>query len=165
MNNGLVPPFNGPLETGLRSLVLLSELHPDSASVERLVVFDYLVVHSDDIPGGPRALHPRTPNRSGELLVRRESVRAGLLLFSRRGLVAQSFTPRGIRYTASEASGWFLDSLDSQYVHSLRDTAEWLIAALNDLSDPELQLLVKEHLGEWGAEYATQSVLWAEETE
>ena len=54
-------PFNGPVEIGLRALALLNEAFPACYSMQRLVVFDYLVVHSDDMPGGPTGLHPKTP--------------------------------------------------------------------------------------------------------
>lgn len=161
----LAAPFNGPIETGLRSLVLLTEIHPARASLDRLVILDYLLVHSDDLPGGPPSIHPRTPNRSGELLVRRTSIQAGLTLFCTRGLIVKAYTPDGVDYAASEASGWFLDSMRSRYLQKLRSSAEWLIPHLGESSDKELRQVTDAHLGEWGAEFATQSVLWAEEIE
>ena len=63
-------PFNSPLETGVRALTVLAESAPAALDLQRLVYFDYLVVHSADA-GGPRSLHPNTPLRNGELLVRR----------------------------------------------------------------------------------------------
>ena len=51
-------PFNSPLETGVRALTVLAELAPAALDLQRLVYFDYLVVHSADA-GGPRSLHPK----------------------------------------------------------------------------------------------------------
>ena len=35
-----IAPFNSPTEIGLRSTVLLFEMYPDVASLQRLVVYD-----------------------------------------------------------------------------------------------------------------------------
>lgn len=161
----MVAPFNGPIETGLRSLVILTELHPADASLERLVILDYLLVHSDDLPGGPPSIHPRTPNRSGELLVRRQSVQDGIKLFASRGLIVTIYGRDGLAYLAADAAGWFLDSMSERYLLRLRTAAEWLALEFADTDDESLRRLADEHLGEWGAEFATQSVLWAEENE
>lgn len=39
-------PFNGAVEIGLRALTVLNEAFPGDYSLQRLVVFDYLVVRS-----------------------------------------------------------------------------------------------------------------------
>ena len=57
-------PFNSPLETGFRSLVLLDAAYPRSFDLSALVLFDHLVVHTADI-AGPSSLHPSLPHRSG----------------------------------------------------------------------------------------------------
>ena len=59
-----VEPFNSPLEIGLRTTAILAEAYPEAFSLQRLVILDYLVVHSDDVEGGPTGLHPKTPHRS-----------------------------------------------------------------------------------------------------
>ena len=65
--------FNGPLEAGLRAVAILGAAHPRTLDLQRLVAFDYLLVHTGDI-GGPASLHPPSPLHSAELLVRRELV-------------------------------------------------------------------------------------------
>ncbi|MFM9959999.1 MAG: ABC-three component system middle component 2 [Planctomycetaceae bacterium] len=42
-------PFNSALESGLRALCVLYEAFPQSFDTQRLVFFDYLVVHSGDV--------------------------------------------------------------------------------------------------------------------
>ena len=152
-------PFNGPIEIGLRALVILTEAFPSAYSLQRLVISDYLVVHSDDADG-PQGLHPQTPRRSGELLVRRESLQRGLLLFQSRGLIERRYEPDGIMFAATEASAAFVDVLESQYVSELRSRAKWLVSRFQAMTDKELDDFVEKRLGIWGAEFEFESVLW-----
>jgi hypothetical protein len=152
-------PFNGPIEIGLRTLVILTEAFPAAYSLQRLVISDYLVVHSDDADG-PQGLHPQTPRRSGELLVRRESLQRGLLLYQSRGLIERRYEPDGIMFAATEASAAFVDVLESQYVSELRSRAEWLVSRFKAMTDKELDDFVEKRLGIWGAEFEFESVLW-----
>lgn len=156
-------PFNSPVEIGLRALTVLDEIYPQATSLERLIVFDYLLVHSDDVPGGPKGLHPKTPYRSGELLVRRRVLQDGLTLFQTRGLVERHFNEQGITYSASDGSGSFLESLDAPYLLELRNRSRWLVDRFDGESDSDVTLFVNTHLGAWGAEFTHQSVLWIED--
>jgi len=151
-------PFNGPIEIGLRALVILTEAFTAAYSLQRLVISDYLVVHSDDADG-PRGLHPKTPRRSGELLVRRESLQQGLLLYQSRGLIEHRYDLDGFMFTATEASAAFIDVLESQYVSNLRLRARWLVSRFRGTTDEELDDFVKKQIGNWGAEFEFESVL------
>jgi hypothetical protein len=155
-------PFNSPIEIGLRALAILSEAFPASYSLQRLVILDYLSVHSDDIPDGPEGLHPKTPHRSEELLVRRKVLEKGLLLYQSRGLIERQFTEYGVYYAGTERSAAFLDALSAEYTLRLRERAGWLAARFGEMPDHELDKLVKQHLGIWGAEFVMESVLWEE---
>lgn len=156
-------PFNSPIETGLRSLCVLTAGFPTPCSLQRLVIFDYLLVHSDDIPGGPPGLHPQTPHRSGEILVRRGLLQAGLLLYQSRGLIETVYTNEGVFFAGTEHSAAFLDALSASYVLGLRDRANWVVERFGPLTDSALDALVRDHIGQWGAEFALESVLWAED--
>ena len=133
-----LPPFNGPIEIGLRALSLLSEAFPAPYSLQRLVVSDYLLVHSDDMPGGPPGLHPKTPHRGGELLVRRAVLEQGLMLYQSRGLLERHYTEAGVMFAATERTAGFLDALSSGYATELRERAAWLVSIFGDVSDSEL---------------------------
>jgi hypothetical protein len=158
-----IVPFNGSVEIGLRALAVLNEAFSAGYSLQRLVVCDYLLVHSDDVPGGPTGLHPKTPHRGGELLVRRRALQDGLLLYQSRGLIEQHYTEKGMFYAATERSAAFLDALHTEYVLALRERATWLIVRFGELPDTDLEQMVRENLGAWGAEFAMESVLWSEE--
>ncbi len=158
-----IAPFNGAVEIGLRALAVLTRAFPRAYSLQRLVVCDYLLIHSDDIPGGPIGLHPQTPHRSGELLVRRNALREGLMLYQSRGLIEERFEKAGVFFAATEGSASFLDSLTSEYVRGLRDRSIWLLGAFGEMPEPDLEAVVREHVGRWGTEFTMESVLWAEE--
>lgn len=162
--DNILSPFNSPVESGLRALVLLYSLFPTAASLQRLVVLDYLLIHSDDVPDGPAGLHPRTPYRSGELLVRSDTLHRGIILYMSRGLINDLYLGSGLAYAATERTASFLDVLTSEYVASLRDRAEWVKTRFSTLTDDQLEGYVKEHLGQWGAEFEMDSVLWSEDT-
>lgn len=159
-----VVPFNGPVEIGLRALAILSEAFPVVYSMQRLIVCDYLVVHSDDIADGPPGLHPKTPHRGGELLVRRNFLHNGLLLYQSRGLIERRFTQTGVFFSATEQTASFLDAMSTDYVTRLRQRASWLVARFGALSDTQMQEIVRENIGNWGAEFEMESVLWEEES-
>ncbi len=156
-------PFNSPIETGLRSLCVLAAGFPTPCSLQRLVIFDYLLVHSDDIPGGPPGLHPQTPHRSGEILVRRGVLQAGLLLYQSRGLIETVYTSEGVFFAGTEHCAAFLDALSATYVSGLRERAYWVVERFGPMIDSALDALVSDHIGQWGAEFALESVLWTEE--
>lgn len=133
--------------------------------MQRLVIFDYFIVHSDDLPDGPPGLHPQTPYRSGELLVRRGILQDSILLYASRGLIDRRYSSEGVYFAASETAAAFLDALTSRYVRLLRDRADWLVASLGDRSDADIEQIANRNLGKWGAEFVMQSVLWEEPSE
>jgi hypothetical protein len=146
-------PFNTPLETGIRMLALLSAAAPSECDLQRLSYFDYLVVHSADVAGGPESAHPATPHRSGEFLVRRGLLERALLLMFSRGLIVRLFSDRGIQYAASKLTIPFLEHLEAPYTKLLRERATWVIGRFGTMNDAALRDHFREHLGEWGAEF------------
>ena len=160
----LIASFNSPAELGLRALAVLSDAYPIAYSLQRLVVFDYLIVHSDDVPDGPRGLHPQTPHRGGEVLVRRGVLEEGLLLYQSRGLVERRYERSGILFAATDRSAAFLDALRADYVVALRERAAWLVERFGETADASLERMVRDHVGDWGSEFVMESVLWAEDS-
>lgn len=145
--------FNSPLETGLRSLFVLHAVAPALIDLHRLVAYDYLVVHSADVPGGPASLHPAVPFRSGEWLVRRDLVDRGLALMHSRELISMDFSALGIRYHATALTGAFIEHLRSPYASSLRSRALWLNQQFSGMSDGALRELMTTNVGQWGVEF------------
>jgi hypothetical protein len=149
---GQVPLFNSPLETGMRSVVVLDAAFPRCFDLAHLTWFDHLVVHTGDI-GGPVSLHPDIPQRTGELLVRRRLVEDGLNLMRRVHLVDAHVTERGIVYQAREEASAFTDSLRSEYARALRERASWLSDYLSRVSDEDIEALIARRIDRWAVEF------------
>ena len=145
-------PFNSALETGIRTLTVLVASYPRAHDLSRLVQYDYLVVHSEDADGPP-SLHPPLPLRTGELLVRRGLVEAGLRLLMSRNLASRALSEGGVHYRAEEVAGAFIDNLKAPYLHNLRERAEWVAATFDPLGDAALSALVKRFFSAWTTEF------------
>jgi len=121
-------PMLLPFEVDYRWLTqVYVSVQPTSGTGKRLVVFDYFLVHSDDIEGGPEGLHPQTPHRGGGILVRRGVLQEGLTLYESRGLVERVYKDGGIFFAATDKSADFLDTLSTEYLRGLRERADWVV--------------------------------------
>lgn len=152
MTEGSPSPFNGALETGVRTLAILIACFPKAHDLSRLVQYDYLTVHSADADGPP-SLHPPLPLRSGELLVRRGLIESGLRLMMSRSLVRRESHVQGFLYSADDSATAFLDNLKSPYIVALRDRAEWVAATFDVLSIDELDTVVRRLFESWTIEF------------
>lgn len=141
-------PFNSPLETGIRSVGILAALFPKAFDLQRMVAFDYLVVHTADV-GGPSSLHPNLPLRSAELLVRRELVERGLHLMMTRNLVDRLADNTGISYRAGEMAEVFLSTLTSEYMNLLQLRSQWVAETFGEMSDEEFRTLMRDNFDRW----------------
>lgn len=157
--------YNSPTESGLRVLHILVQLHPQAADLQTLVFLDHLLVHSGDVPGGPSSLHPATPARGTEVLVRRKVLQDGLLLYTQHGLVDVHRSPGGIEYAATESASPFLACLTADYSVSLRSRADWVVASFGSASPDSLRSFFDENLSRWGAEFEVEALLSLETTD
>jgi len=145
--------FNSPVELGLRALMLLAESHPKPLDIQRLVILDYLLVHSGDLEGGPESLHPPSPLRAGEVSVRRGLIEDGLHLFATKGLVTRIANEAGISYAAEELAAAFLDAFTSTYGAALRSRAAWAVETAGALPDADAATLLEKTIGRWKTEF------------
>lgn len=151
--------FNGPLEAGVRSVVLLHAAMPASYDLNHLIWMDHLVVHTNDLPGGPPSLHPDIPQRSGELLVRRSLVENGLNLMKSLHMIEVSYTNEGIYYAATEQSSLFIQLVRTGYGQELKQRAEWLVEYITK-TDPNILLdFIQEKVGRWAIEFQSETNL------
>lgn len=147
-----VTVFNSALETGIRSLVILAANFPVAFDLQRLVDFDYLVVHSGDVDG-PESIHPPLPMREGELLVRRKIIESGLSLMMSRGLITRIAGAEGIYYQASDYAKPFVDSLATPYMRSLMDRANWVATTFGSMDTTELHNLISSFFDKWTTQF------------
>lgn len=144
--------FNGPLEAGIRAVSILGTAYPLSYDLQRIMAFDYLLVHTGDV-GGPESLHPPNPIHSTELLVRRRLVEEALLLMMTRDLVRRDFTSEGIKYSAGENAATLLASLSSSYLRALKERAAWLVYEFGAYSDQRFRGVMRRFFDDWVEEF------------
>jgi hypothetical protein len=149
--------LSSPLEVALRMLILLSRLSI-SADLQRLSIYDYLLLHSQDTNGGPPSLHPATPVRTGELLVRRNQITRGLYLLESRGLVERDYLIDGIGFRPSKLASTFLEYFDSPYAKICSDISSWVAAEFDKMTTDELQEYIRTRIGQWGVEFTDEPV-------
>jgi hypothetical protein len=147
-----VQTFNSPIETGIRALILLAESYPEQFDLQRILEFDYIMVHTGDVDGPP-SIHPALPLRSGELLVRRQLIERGLLLMISRGLVSRQATPTGFTYQAEDDAGPFLDALTAEYLDDLKDRATWVVDRFSEMNDHDVRFLLTKVYDQWTREF------------
>lgn len=147
-----VQTFNSPIETGMRALILLAESYPAQLDLQRILEYDYIMVHTGDVDGPP-SIHPALPLRSGELLVRRQLIERGLMLMISRGLVSRQATPTGFMYQAEDDAGPFLDALTAEYLNDLKDRAAWVVKRFYQMSDQEIRLMLARIYDQWSREF------------
>lgn len=155
-------PFNTPLESGFRTLALLVAMAPARCDLQRLVYYDYFLVHSEDLAGvsePPLSMHPATPYRAGEVVVRRKLIETGCRLMISRDLLNVEYVEEGIQYEASEIAEAFLSYLETPYFTRLRSVATFVVSHFATFDDRELSDFVAGNLGRWGTEFSRESVL------
>lgn len=146
--------FNSPLEAGIRAVVVLEHLRPETLDLAEMVLFDHVVVHTADL-GGPPSLHPEVPGRKGELLVRRRLIEMSLQLMQRCHLVDQESADEGIVYRASEEAAAYVELLETAYSVQMKTCARWLADQVKTHSKVQFKQLVRERIGDWTEAFQT----------
>lgn len=144
--------FNGPLEAGVRAVVVLGSAYPRCFGVQRLTAFDYLLVRTRQL-GGPEDLHPATPIQTPATEVQRKVVQDALHLMMTRDLIVRRVEVDGIMYCAGEAASMFLDSMRTPYLVALKERAAWLVHHLADYNDSGFDALMRRFFDLWVVEF------------
>jgi hypothetical protein len=145
--------FNSRLEAGIRAVVVLESLRPESADLSEMVLFDHVVVHTSDL-GGPPSLHADLPGRKGELLVRRLLVEASLELMFRCHLVEQVSIEDGLVWRASDDAASFVELLETAYSTHLKTCAAWLGQEVRARTKAGFKAFVHQEFGDWSEAFS-----------
>jgi hypothetical protein len=138
---------------------VLHATSPAASDLQRLISYDYLLVHSGDVDKETESLHPAVPFRGSELLVKRDLMRHALDLMFARELVKKKLSKAGITYSASPLTDAFIGLLKSDYSAELRLRAEWVAARFGSMEDHDLNAFMTENIGKWGAEFENIATL------
>lgn len=147
--------FNSDVEVGMRALLIINNIK-GSIDLDRLLVYDYLCLHSYDF-GGPKSLHPAIPNRNVELVIKRERLSKGLKLLIAKELIKVNLLKKGIYYSKNKLTSSFLGYVKSPYRYDYEIRSKWVIDNFSDLSDIKLKLFVEQKIGKWINEFSTET--------
>jgi hypothetical protein len=148
--------FNGPLETGVRAVLVLHAHFPQALDLNRLTAMDYLVVRTS-VLNGPADLHPPTPIPSPVTQVRRKSVQSAMALMMSRGLIEQVIDESGISFKAGDNAEFFVTALQTPYLQQLYERAQWLAGYFRDHSDEAFDDLMRNLLTNWVSEFQDEA--------
>lgn len=151
--------INSPLEVGMRSLFIISKIEPDYIDFDRLLIYDYFLVHTNDLSNEFPSIHPPTPHRSGELLIKRQILYDGLSLMYSRGLLNMVIIENGIVFSATKATKYFLNLFSSYYSQKLHELSGLVVRICSDIPTDELRNMVKSNLDKWGGEFINESLV------
>jgi hypothetical protein len=140
-------------------LFILDAAEGNASDLQRLISYDYLLVHSGDVADGPASLHPSVPFRGTELIVKRDMLLAGLNRMFSRELIEKTFDVSGILYRATALTTAFVALLKTDYAHSLRARSTWVMQRFGAIDDRELSTFMTANVGRWGAEFDQLSAL------
>lgn len=151
--------YNSPLEVALRTLVLLNNAPADTFDKDRLVIFDYFILHARDLDERQKNLHPSLPFRSSEIIIRRKLIIEGLEMLVSRGLVNIIHNKEGIFYQSNQMTELFLELMNSNYSIKLKNLSEWALSNYGKLNTQQLASLVNEGIQLWGSEFEFEALV------
>jgi hypothetical protein len=70
-----------------------------------------------------------------------------------RSLIRREFQVQGLLYGAEDAAGVFLDKMMSPYIVQLRERADWVASTFDELSESQLDAVVKLLFEAWTTEF------------
>jgi hypothetical protein len=156
--------YNTSYEIGIRVLTLL-DLTSSSIDLQRIIYYDYLMLHYGDIDKNYESLHPANPFHATELYVRRGLIQAALDLISRKGLVIISFSNNGFLYNISDLGKDFIECFDSDYFIKLKKYALLVVEKFDSLSDQSIHEYISVNVGKWKDEFENESLFRGENLE
>jgi len=151
--------FNTPLEIGLRTLFILDAMSPKDYDLNSLVIFDYFLLNSGDFPNGPKSIHPGTPHRGAQLIIKPLVMQHGLNLMTSKELININFGINGITYSSNALTNKFLEFIDSEYSKSLKLICNWMKEEFGNYDMTKLQIFVKNNIPDWGSEFIYESLI------
>ena len=146
--------LNINIEISLRLLILLNELE-DSVDIQRIIYYDYALIHSGDFENAPDSIYPPSPFRKEELFIKNSIIKDSLKLLCQKQLISVDFKNEGIFYKKNELSELFLKHLKSEYVNILKNRAKWVNEYLKKYNDTELKEFFNVNIGQWKSEFST----------
>jgi len=125
-NAGAPLLYNGHVETGMRSLVILDACSPTAFTLDELRLLEHFVVFGEDIGAPAGNLHVPLPNRSNAHSFRGPMVQKGLDLIVAVGRVIRRDEGAAASYSVAEDAVPLLDYVQADYLVRMHRVAEWM---------------------------------------
>lgn len=151
--------FNSPLEIGFRILFILNGISPREVDFNRLVIYDYFLLNSNDFPSGPRSLHPPTPHRSLQILIKPLILKNALILMRSKELIEIIFSEQGIKYKANDLTKRFIELQENDYSKKLIELSNWINRQFGNFTNEQLNAIVENNIPNWGGEFIYESLV------
>lgn len=144
--------FNCPEEVGVRALFILS-LCEKRMSSQRIMYYDYFILHLKDIDEAHKSLHPDNPNHSSEIAVRRNIINKGLELMVSKGLIDIKYTKTGVYYQKNRVTDPFISLFSNGYVEVLKKNIIVVNERFLNYSDAQIYKYISKNIGSWIGEF------------
>lgn len=164
MTTNKIKVFNSPEEVGTRILFILSLCNKRMSS-QRIMYYDYFILHLNDIDNTFISLHPDNPNHSSEIAVRRVIINKGLTLMISKGLLDIKYTRTGIYYQKNEITDPFLNLFSNGYVEHMKKNIAVVKGKFSNYSDAQIYRYINKYIGSWTGEFEKEYISGGEQGE
>lgn len=128
--------FNTPFEAGLRALLILYAVQPQSISIDRITAYDFITVYGKEFGVSSKNLHGDNSLSFSELASKRTVCANGIKSFVLDGLAEVNRTSEGFLYRINSNGIKYVQSLESDYSRQFLDiirTVHTQYAEVNDM--------------------------------
>lgn len=136
--------FNSSFETGLRVLLILSSIQPQSATVDRITAYDFITVYGKDFGVSDTNLHGDSNFNFSELASKRTNCNEGIKEFVLNGLISINHTDEGFTYFLNTTGKKYVSSLSSDYAEQYLAISKEVHRKFSALSDEEVVNLINK---------------------
>lgn len=158
MENKTIKLLNSNLEIALRLLVIMN-VYKKTMERDRLVAYEYFVIHSGDIEHAPSSIHPDIPYRASIYISNHQNISDALNILLSKELILLNVENDNFEYQITKAGEIFVQYMTSEYYNKLNNIARWICNYFENFSDRDLNLYIESNIGKWGNEFTKESIL------
>lgn len=134
--------FNTSFETGLRIILILNYVYPNSYSIEKLTAYDFITLYGSDFGTSADNLHNDNLFRYSELASKRENIKKSLKMFVAEGYVTVKSNVSGFSYIISKLGQDFCDEINNNYANNYLSNLVNVVQMFSELPDRKLLQLI-----------------------
>lgn len=158
MENKTIKLLNSNLEIALRLLVIM-KIYRKPIERDRLIAYEYFVIHSGDIENAPSSIHPDIPYRASVYISNHQTISDALNILLSKELISLNTDSRRFDYQISGVGNKFIYYMTSEYYKVLSNMASWVCSHFDNYSISELNKYIEKNIGKWGNEFTKESIL------